>query len=60
MPDQIKLLLETERYKLVDSFLANDIDELYDLKNDPGEMNNLIDIVNYEDIEQNLRGQATH
>jgi N-acetylglucosamine-6-sulfatase len=56
-PNQIAV--RTERYKLVDSFLANDIDELYDLKNDPGEMNNLIDIVNYDDIEQNLRGQAT-
>jgi N-acetylglucosamine-6-sulfatase len=56
-PNQIAV--RTERYKLVDSFLANDIDELYDLKNDPGEMNNLIDIANYDDIEQNLRGQAT-
>ena len=27
---------------LVDSFLKNDIDELYDLKNDPGEMTNVI------------------
>ena len=56
-PNQIAV--RTERYKLVDSFLANDIDELYDLKNDPGEMNNLIDIANYDDIEQNLRDQAT-
>ena len=56
-PNQIAV--RTERYKLVDSFLANDIDELYDLKNDPGEMNNLIDIANYDDIEQNLRVQAT-
>lgn len=56
-PNQIAV--RTERYKLVDSFLANDIDELYDLKNDPGEMNNLIDIANYDAIEQNLRGQAT-
>ena len=56
-PNQIAV--RTERYKLVDSFLANDIDELYDLKNDPGEMNNLINIGNYDDIEQNLRDQAT-
>ena len=31
-----------KQFKLVDNFLENDIDELYDLINDPGEMNNLI------------------
>ena len=45
-PDQ--LAVRTDRYKLVDNFLENDIDELYDLINDPGEMNNLIDDENYE------------
>ena len=54
-----QIAVRTDRYKLVDSFLKNDIDELYDLKKDPGEMNNLINIANYDDIEQSLRDQAT-
>lgn len=56
-PSQIAV--RTERYKLVDAFLANDIDELYDLKNDPGEMINLINEPNYDTIEQWLRDEAT-
>ena len=55
-PSQIAV--RTERYKLVDAFLKNDIDELYDLKKDPGEMTNLINDPNYEDIEVGLRNQA--
>ena len=39
-PNQIAV--RTDSYKLVDAFLENDIDELYDLKADPGEMTNLI------------------
>ena len=42
----------------MDAFLKNDIDELYDLKKDPGEMTNLINDPNYEDIEVGLRNQA--
>jgi len=56
-PNQIAV--RTENYKLVDAFLANDIDELYDLKNDPGEMNNLINDRRYDDIEKELRDEAT-
>jgi len=56
-PSQIAV--RTERYKLVDAFLANDIDELYDLKNDPGEMINLINEPDYDTIEQWLRDEAT-
>ena len=51
--------MRTENYKLVDAFLENDIDELYDLKKDPGEMNNLINNTEYDKIEQDLRNQAT-
>ena len=40
-------------------FLDNDIDELYDLKKDPGEMENLINIAKYDTIEVNLRDQAS-
>ena len=55
-PDQ--LAVRTDRYKLVDNFLENDIDELYDLINDPGEMNNLIDDENYEQVEKGLRKES--
>ena len=55
-PNQIAV--RTEKYKLIDAFLDNDIDELYDLKKDPGEMNNLINIKAYDEIEQELRNEA--
>ena len=51
------LALRTEKYKLVDAFLEDDIDELYDLENDPGEMNNLINNPEYKEIEMELRQQ---
>ena len=44
--------------KLVDNFLENDIDELYDLINDPGEMNNLINDEDYDEIEKELRSES--
>ena len=56
-PNQIAV--RTERYKLVDSFLKNDIDELYDLNKDPGEMNNLINTAKYDGIEADLRAEAS-
>ena len=56
-PNQIAV--RTENHKLVDVFLKNDIDELYDLKADPGEMNNLINNPEYDKIEENLRKEAT-
>lgn len=37
-----QFVVRTERYKLVDCQLPDDLDELYDLKADPGEMRNLI------------------
>tara|TARA_Y200000002_G_scaffold380973_1_gene393753 strand:- start:989 stop:2482 length:1494 start_codon:yes stop_codon:yes gene_type:complete len=55
-PNQIAV--RTERYKLVDAFLKNDIDELYDLELDPGEMTNLINSKDHDDIEDNLRAEA--
>jgi N-acetylglucosamine-6-sulfatase len=55
-PNQIAV--RTDRYKLVDAFLKNDIDELYDLRNDPGEMVNLINSEVYDAIELNLRQEA--
>ena len=56
-PNQIAV--RTDRYKLVDCFLKNDIDELYDLKVDPGEMINLINDPAYDIIEKDMRLQAT-
>ena len=55
-PDQ--LAVRTNNYKLVDNFLENDIDELYDLIKDPGEMNNLIDDENYDKIETEMRNES--
>lgn len=51
------LAIKSDRYKLVDAFLEDDIDELYDLKNDPGEMNNLINNPEYASIERDLRAR---
>ena len=51
------LALRTDKYKLVNAFLEDDIDELYDLENDPGEMNNLINNPEYKEIEMELRQQ---
>lgn len=51
------LAIRTDKYKLVDDFLNDDIDELYDLQNDPGEMHNLINDPQYDNIEQQLRLQ---
>lgn len=51
------LAIRTDKYKLVDDFLDNDIDELYDLENDPGEMHNLINDPAYDEIESELRSK---
>ncbi|WP_438988709.1 sulfatase family protein [Polaribacter sp.] len=51
------LAIRSEKYKLIDVFLENDIDELYDLENDPGEMNNLINNDSYNQIEEELRSE---
>ena len=55
-PDQVAV--RTNKYKLIDNFLNDDIDELYDLINDPGEMNNLINDDNYNLIEKDLREES--
>ena len=55
-PDQVAV--RTKKYKLVDNFLDDDIDELYDLINDPGEMKNLINDSNYNSIEKELREES--
>ena len=55
-PNQVAV--RTNKCKLIDNFLEDDIDELYDLKNDPGEMVNLINSEAYDAIELNLRQEA--
>ena len=49
------LAIKNNKYKLVDAFLEDDIDELYDIENDPGEMNNLINNPDYDEVEEKLR-----
>jgi N-acetylglucosamine-6-sulfatase len=51
------LAIRSDKFKLVDSFLEKDIDELYDLENDPGEMMNLINDPKYDLEEQKLRAE---
>lgn len=51
------LAIRTDRFKLIDNDLEDDIDELYDLQNDPGEMENLIASPSYDSIENQLRSQ---
>jgi arylsulfatase A-like enzyme len=49
--------IRTERYKLMHFYYDIDTWELYDLKEDPKEMNNLYGKEGYEDITQKLRKQ---
>lgn len=55
-PNQVAV--RTNKYKLIDNFLEDDIDELYDLVNDPGEMKNLINDNNYNNVEKELREES--
>lgn len=49
------LAVRTDSFKLVDAFLDKDIDELYNLTLDPGEMKNLISDPEYKNVEVRLR-----
>lgn len=49
------LAVRTDSFKLVDSNLDHDIDEMYDMINDPGEMHNLINDPAYDHIETYMR-----
>lgn len=48
-------MLRTNEWKLVRHYRANELDELYDLKNDPGELKNLYKDANHRDIRARLQ-----
>ncbi len=47
--------LRTDRYKLINYYGLWDVDELYDLQNDPGETTNLLYTEGYQEIGDDLR-----
>jgi hypothetical protein len=49
--------VKTERYKLIRFYKRVDAWELYDLKRDPDEMNNLYDSKKYRKVQQELKTQ---
>jgi arylsulfatase A-like enzyme len=55
MDKYLARLVVTDRYKYVWNY--NDMDELYDLKNDPFEMNNLIVLDEYNDILEDMKNK---
>ena len=48
-------MLRTNEWKLVRHYHANELDELYDLKNDPGELKNLYKDASYRDVRARLQ-----
>jgi uncharacterized sulfatase len=48
-------MLRTDEWKLVRHYHANELDELYDLKNDPGELKNLYKDAKYREIRARLQ-----
>ncbi|QQS46558.1 MAG: sulfatase-like hydrolase/transferase [Acidobacteriota bacterium] len=48
-------MLRTTEWKLVRHYRANELDELYDLKNDPGELRNLYKNPGYRDVRERLQ-----
>ena len=44
------LMCRDERYKYIYHWLSEDIDELYDLQEDPGELNNLFESSEHQDL----------
>lgn len=51
--------VRNQRYKLIHFYYNIDVWELYDLKNDPNEMNNLINHPDYQDVVKELKIEVT-
>lgn len=49
--------VRTRKYKYIENNEVNDISELYDLENDPGEMNNLITVPEYQAIKSDMKAE---
>jgi len=49
--------IRTDRYKLIHFYYDSDTWEMYDLEEDPSEMNNLYDHPDYKEIQQDLHKQ---
>ncbi len=52
-------MIRTDEWKLVRHFLTNGLDELYDLKADPGETRNLFDAPHARKVRDQLQGRLT-
>ena len=51
--------IRTERYKLIHFYYDVDVWELYDLKNDPSELNNLIHSKNHTSLIKELKKELS-
>jgi N-acetylglucosamine-6-sulfatase len=49
--------VRTTKYKFIENYEENDIDELYDLEKDPGEMNNVINVPGYQNIKLEMKAE---
>ncbi len=49
------IMCRSQRYKYVYHWLSSDVDELYDLEADPGELNNLIGDESYREVVDNMK-----
>ena len=51
--------IRTERYKLIHFYNSGDFYELYDLQNDPSELDNLYGKEGYEDLADSLKNELS-
>ncbi len=53
--DNKTIICRDQQYKYVYHWLSNDVDELYDLAADPGEMHNLYQDLEYQEVAKQMR-----